>query len=63
MASKNTICLWYDGTALDAARFYAERYENPNVISDTPSITNPFRMTEDADIEAVARAANGTSWK
>lgn len=24
MISKNTICLWYDGTALDAARFYAE---------------------------------------
>ena len=24
MVSKNTICLWYDGTALDAARFYAE---------------------------------------
>ncbi len=24
MASKNTICLWYDGTAEDAARFYAE---------------------------------------
>ena len=24
MNSKNTICLWYDGTALDAAKFYAE---------------------------------------
>ncbi len=24
MVSKNTICLWYDGTALDAAHFYAE---------------------------------------
>ena len=24
MVSKNTICLWYDGTALDAATFYAE---------------------------------------
>ena len=24
MVSNNTICLWYDGTALDAARFYAE---------------------------------------
>lgn len=23
MVSKNTICLWYDGTALDAAKFYA----------------------------------------
>src|ERR1035441_11048977 len=26
MANKNTICLWYDGTALDAARFYAETF-------------------------------------
>lgn len=24
MTSKNTICLWYDGTALDAATFYAQ---------------------------------------
>jgi predicted 3-demethylubiquinone-9 3-methyltransferase (glyoxalase superfamily) len=23
-SSKNTICLWYDGTALEAAQFYAE---------------------------------------
>jgi 2-polyprenyl-6-hydroxyphenyl methylase/3-demethylubiquinone-9 3-methyltransferase len=26
MSPKNTICLWYDGTALDAARFYAETF-------------------------------------
>jgi predicted 3-demethylubiquinone-9 3-methyltransferase (glyoxalase superfamily) len=26
MISKNTICLWYDGTALDAATFYAETF-------------------------------------
>src|SRR5690606_15281598 len=25
-SSKNTICLWYDGAALDAARFYAETF-------------------------------------
>jgi len=24
MAAKNTICIWYEGGALDAARFYAE---------------------------------------
>ena len=28
---KNTICLWYDGTALDAARFYAETFPNSEV--------------------------------
>ena len=26
MVPKNTICLWYDGTALDAARFYAATF-------------------------------------
>jgi predicted 3-demethylubiquinone-9 3-methyltransferase (glyoxalase superfamily) len=31
MASKNTICLWYDGTALDAARFYAQTFPDSAV--------------------------------
>ena len=26
MANKNAICLWYDGTALDAARFYVQTF-------------------------------------
>ncbi|WBS04923.1 VOC family protein [Pseudoduganella sp. SL102] len=26
MVAKNTICLWFDGTALDAARFYAATF-------------------------------------
>jgi 2-polyprenyl-6-hydroxyphenyl methylase/3-demethylubiquinone-9 3-methyltransferase len=31
MVSKNTICLWYDGTALEAARFYAETFSDSSV--------------------------------
>ena len=31
MGNKNTICLWYDGTAMDAARFYAETFPNSAV--------------------------------
>ena len=31
MVSKNTICLWYDGTALDAAKFYAATFPNSAV--------------------------------
>jgi 2-polyprenyl-6-hydroxyphenyl methylase/3-demethylubiquinone-9 3-methyltransferase len=31
MAKKNTICLWYDGTAMDAARFYAETFPDSAV--------------------------------
>lgn len=31
MPSRNTICLWYDGTALDAARFYADTIPDSTV--------------------------------
>ncbi|MGH6647618.1 VOC family protein [Aquabacterium sp.] len=31
MASKNTICLWYDGTALEAAKFYADTFPDSSV--------------------------------
>ena len=31
MIPKNTICLWYDGTALEAARFYAETFDDSQV--------------------------------
>ena len=31
MVSKNTICLWYDGTALDAATFYAATFPDSTV--------------------------------
>lgn len=31
MVSKNTICLWYDGAALDAATFYAKTFPDSTV--------------------------------
>jgi predicted 3-demethylubiquinone-9 3-methyltransferase (glyoxalase superfamily) len=31
--AKNTICLWYDGTALDAANFYAQTFPDSAVIA------------------------------
>lgn len=31
MVSKNTICLWYDGTALEAAQFYAATFPDSAV--------------------------------
>jgi predicted 3-demethylubiquinone-9 3-methyltransferase (glyoxalase superfamily) len=31
MTSKNTICLWYDGTAEDAANFYAKTFPDSSV--------------------------------
>ncbi len=31
MRSKNTVCLWFNGDALDAARFYAETFPDSEV--------------------------------
>lgn len=31
MTSKNTVCLWYDGTALETAQFYAETFPDSAV--------------------------------
>ena len=31
MTSKNTICIWYEGGALDAAKFYAETFPDSAV--------------------------------
>ncbi|WP_343619171.1 VOC family protein, partial [Ralstonia sp.] len=31
MVSKNTICLWYDRDALDAANFYAKTFPDSKV--------------------------------
>lgn len=31
MVSKDTICLWYDDTALDAATFYVDRFSDSAV--------------------------------
>jgi predicted 3-demethylubiquinone-9 3-methyltransferase (glyoxalase superfamily) len=31
MTSKNTICLWYDGEALEAAQFYARTFPDSAV--------------------------------
>ena len=31
MVPKNTICLWYDGTALEAAQFYAKTFPDSSV--------------------------------
>ncbi len=31
MASKNTLCLWFDGTALEAAQFYAATFPGSEV--------------------------------
>jgi 2-polyprenyl-6-hydroxyphenyl methylase/3-demethylubiquinone-9 3-methyltransferase len=37
MKPKNTICLWYDGSALEAARFYAATFPDSAVTAVTPA--------------------------
>ncbi len=37
MVSKNTICLWYEGDALDAANFYAETFPDSAVSAIHPA--------------------------
>ena len=43
MLSKNTICLWFDGSALEAAQFYARTFPDSAVgtISGRP-VTIPL---------------------
>jgi predicted 3-demethylubiquinone-9 3-methyltransferase (glyoxalase superfamily) len=31
MTAKNSVCLWYDGTALEAAKFYAKTFPDSSV--------------------------------
>ncbi|MEM8695189.1 MAG: VOC family protein [Pseudomonadota bacterium] len=52
MTAKNTLCLWYDGDAEDAARFYAETFPDSAVtgIRHAPS-DNPG--TEEGDVQVV----------
>ncbi|WP_369967916.1 VOC family protein [Stenotrophomonas rhizophila] len=39
MVARNTICLWFDGTALDAATFYAQTFPDSavNAVHHAPS--------------------------
>ena len=37
MTQKNTICLWYDGTAMDAAQFYAKTFPDSAVGAVMPA--------------------------
>lgn len=43
MVSRNTVCLWYDGTALDAATFYAQTFPDSAVgaVHRAPATTRP----------------------
>lgn len=44
--AKNTICLWYDGTAEDAARFYAETFADSSVDAVTSHRETFYRASK-----------------
>jgi predicted 3-demethylubiquinone-9 3-methyltransferase (glyoxalase superfamily) len=60
MIPKNTICLWYEKDALDAARFYAETFPDSKVIavhkapSDFPSGKEGDVLTVDFTVAGIA---------
>jgi predicted 3-demethylubiquinone-9 3-methyltransferase (glyoxalase superfamily) len=52
MTPKNTICLWYDSGALDAARFYAETFAD-SAVGRVMRAPGAFPSGEEGDILTV----------
>jgi 2-polyprenyl-6-hydroxyphenyl methylase/3-demethylubiquinone-9 3-methyltransferase len=52
MASKNTICLWYDGAALEAARFYAETFPD-SAVGDVVHAPGDYPSGKEGDVLTV----------
>lgn len=52
MIPRNTICLWYDGTALDAARFYAATFPDSSV-GEVFRAPSDYPMGKDGDVLTV----------
>ena len=53
--AKNTICLWYDGGAEDAARFYAETFPDSSVAAVHRMSYRPAHGSRTKPPEAIAR--------
>lgn len=52
MIPRNTICLWYDGTALDAARFYAATFPDSSVGAIHRALSD-YPMGKEGDVLTV----------
>src|SRR3546814_6769815 len=53
MIPRNTICLWFDGTALDAATFYAETFPD-SAVGAVHHAPGAFRAGQQGDVLTVA---------
>jgi 2-polyprenyl-6-hydroxyphenyl methylase/3-demethylubiquinone-9 3-methyltransferase len=60
MNRKNTICLWYDGTALDAARFYAETFPD-SAVGAVLRAPNDFPSGQEGDVLTVEFVVAGVA--
>ena len=58
MVAKNTICLWYDGTALEAARFYAATFPD-SAVTAVHHAPADYPMGKAGDVLTVAFTVMG----
>jgi 2-polyprenyl-6-hydroxyphenyl methylase/3-demethylubiquinone-9 3-methyltransferase len=56
MIAKNTICIWYDGTALEAAQFYAKTFP---VFKHTEAFSFQVATDDQADTDRLWNAIVG----
>ena len=54
MIPKNTICLWYDGAALEAATFYARTFPD-SAVSAVHRAPGDFPSGKEGDVLTVSR--------
>ena len=52
MTPKNTICLWFDGTALEAAQFYARTFPD-SAVGDVFRAPADFPSGKEGDVLAL----------
>jgi len=52
VTSKNTVCLWFDGTALEAAQFYAQTFPD-SAVSDVFRAPSDFPAGKAGDVLTV----------
>ena len=62
MVSKNTICLWYDGTALDAATFYARTFPD-SVVGTILRAPDDYPAGKQGAAQFIIVKVEGGAWK
>jgi predicted 3-demethylubiquinone-9 3-methyltransferase (glyoxalase superfamily) len=60
MPNKNTICLWFNGTALDAARFYAETFPD-SAVGDVLRAPGDYPSGQQGDVLTVSFTVMGVA--